>query len=93
MPIASVPDGTWVFTQIGYRSRRRIVIVGLATLILVAFGSTTEQARVEQQRATPLLSSSDRPTTSTVNQPRCWVSGDLVGDTNPATVAAALCGK
>jgi hypothetical protein len=93
MTSASVSDRTSAFTRRDYCSIDRLVLVGVAAVMLVASISTIATGQLERVHATPVLTSSIGAAASRPDQPGCWVSGDLVGDANPATVAAALCGK
>jgi hypothetical protein len=43
--------------------------------------------------ATPILTSPSLSRSSVNADPSCWVSGDMVGDANPATITAAICGR
>ena len=69
---------------------RSLVLVG-ATLVLIALGARLSSAPVEG--APP-----PAPATSVASSPLalpspsdCWVTGDPVGEGNPADLAAALC--
>ena len=72
------------------RAGRWLVLVG-AALVLIAFGARLSSAPVE---GAPPPSSATNVASSlpaSMAPSGCWVTGDLVGEGNPADLAAALC--
>jgi hypothetical protein len=69
-----------------------VVLVGFAALLL-AVAPRQSEAPVEAATAAGRTASASITAAATSAGPECWVSGDLVGDGNPASIAAALCGR
>ena len=72
------------------RTGRWLVLVG-AALALIVFGARLSSAPVE---GAPPPSSATNLASSPPPAPApsgCWVTGDLVGEGDPADLAAALC--
>ena len=88
MTTATFRDGASIFKQVSRAPRLWLMFFGTIAAILVASSPRLAAAPLDQVRATPVLSSPSS-SASTANTDRaCWVSGDLVGDANPATITA-----
>ena len=70
--------------------RRLVLTLMAAAFLCVSAGSASAAATPETTTSAVMLSS---PPASAPAEAGCWVSGDLVGDSNPAVVGAALCGS
>jgi hypothetical protein len=73
--------------------------MALPALLLIGFGASAGRADQELASAAPpaqlILAPTAEPRFSIVPSPGCWITGDLVGEANPAAVAAtslATCG-
>jgi hypothetical protein len=69
-----------------------LIGLGLATLAGQSLGApppaTTSSQRGSAAAFAPVSTPADQRTTA-----GCWITGDLVGEANPADVAAARCGR
>ena len=93
MTTATIRDGASIFKQVSRAPRRWLLFFGAIAAILVGSSPRLAAAPLDQVPATPVLSSPSSSASSAHTDPGCWVSGDLVGDANPATIAAAFCGR
>jgi hypothetical protein len=75
------------------QAARRWLLLGASALLLVAVAARPSAAPVAAAPAAALVDGSSVPMLATPVGRACWVSGDLVGDANPATIAAALCDR
>jgi hypothetical protein len=78
----------------GVRSTRGLLFAGGAALVLTAFGTHPGSPSVEGAPEVAVMSTSGVPSApAVIRGTGCWATGDLVGEGNPADVAAALCGQ
>jgi hypothetical protein len=70
------------------------LLVAGAALVLIALGTRLGSPPVEGAPAAAVISTS-AVSSAAVASPAtgCWVTGDLVGEGNPADLATALCGQ
>jgi hypothetical protein len=82
-------------TRLPVRSIRRSLLLGLLLVgvaaALLAVGLGLAEAPVEGARAVSSPASTAASTPVPADRASCWVTGDLVGEGNPADLAAALC--
>ncbi|MBV9327715.1 MAG: FAD-dependent oxidoreductase [Chloroflexi bacterium] len=64
----------------------------VAVAVLLAIACSLAAASVAEPTSTVEPASVSAVTPVPLATPECWVSGDLVGDANPAEVRAAVCG-
>jgi hypothetical protein len=105
MTTATVRPGVSMFKQVSRAPRRLLLFPGaiaaislalllvLGAIAAISGSARVPAARLDQVPATPMLSSPSSSASSAHTDPGCWVSGDLVGDANPATITAAFCGR
>jgi len=93
MTTATIHDGASICKQVSRAPRRWLLFFGAIAAILVASSPRLASAPLDQVAATPVLSSPSSSASLAHTDAGCWVSGDLVGDANPATIAAAFCGR
>jgi hypothetical protein len=72
------------------RGRRLSLLLGVIAMLLTV-GTRLAAAPVEQSAPSPRLASVAAATPVPSAGSGCWVSGDLVGEANPASVGASLC--
>ena len=69
---------------------RWLVLVG-AALVLIAFGARLSSAPVEGAPPPSSVTNVASSPPASIAPSGCWVTGDMVGEANPADLAAALC--
>ena len=79
-----------IMRRSGHAPARWLALLG-AVAILLTVGTRLAATPVEESapaaRSVSVAAVTPRPSA----RPGCWVSGDLVGDANPARVRASLC--
>jgi hypothetical protein len=70
----------------------RPLLVGVAVLLL-AIALRPVGMPVEAEPLMSVTTTAATPAFAPTHLPDCWVTGDLVGDGNPAEIARALCGR
>jgi len=93
MTTATIRDGASIFKQVSRAPRLWLLSFAAIAAILVASSPRLAAAPLDRVPANPVLSSPSSSASSAHTNPGCWVSGDLVGDANPATISAAFCGR
>jgi hypothetical protein len=69
----------------------RWLLPWVSAALLVAVAVRPGATPIEASAAAAIVS--HQPTLATTSASECWVTGDLVGDANPAAIFAARCGK
>jgi hypothetical protein len=68
-----------------------LAAVALAVLFSHSLAAIPLAAAPDMARSAPAFVAPTMPDTDQPARSACWVTGDLVGEANPAAVAASLC--
>ena len=73
--------------------RGRLLAAAVAAALLIPLVPRPATAPVEAMPSASVLASTAAPTLGPTAGSHCWITGDLVGEGNPATVALPFCGQ